>query len=178
MRHRDDFPHVVRRDIRSNIQSQLELQILIAPQPRPFVTVIDWWSWYTEAESGAWDTGDALALMEGPWTPQHTFSFNANQLRDNRELRVLDHGHPTGGVATDPVGATAALGYPFHNYGPHGIMTVFEVMIGWETGDGVHRLSTSVGWHRERVAQLDWDYINQHGLNVNFTGESIVDTPA
>lgn len=173
---RDWLPRVTRRDIRFNVTARFELKLLVAPQSRPFVTVIDWWSWYTIAESGAWDAGDAISLLEGPLNPQHSMNAGVSTLRDNRDFRALDMGHPTGGVGTDPVGATAALTAPFHSYAPGGIMTTFEVFIGAQPGAGVLRLSTSIGWHSERLDVRAWDSVNQHSLNTQFNAEPIEET--
>ena len=134
------------------------------------MTVIDWWTWWTIAESGAWDAGDAISLLEGPLNVQRSLNAGVSTIRDNSDFKALDRGHPTGGTATDPVGATASLGYPFHSYAPHGIMTTFEVFIGAEPGTGVLRVSTSVGWHREELSTPDWMAVEKGQLNANFTG--------
>ena len=172
---RDFLPRVTRRDWRMNVTARFELKQLIAPPVRPFVTVIDWWSWVTIAESGAWDAGDMISLVEGPLNAQNSLNANVNTLRDNSDFKALDYGHPTGGTATDPVGATAAVGYPFHSYAPHGIMTAFEVYLGAEPGTGVLRVSSSVGWHREKLSTPDWMDVQKGHLNTNFTGGTTIE---
>jgi hypothetical protein len=84
MRH-EEFSHSVRMDFVVNLQARAAIRVLLPAPPRDQLTVVDWWTWYTEAESGTVDEGDSIALLEGPLNAQRTFETNVNSFRDTRE---------------------------------------------------------------------------------------------
>lgn len=171
MRH-EEFSRSVRYDFRINLSARSILRPLIPEALPNQITVIDWWTWYTEAESGAWDTGDTIALVNGPLNPQRSTNVSAVTIRDNEDFRALVLGHPSGGIATDPVGVTAAVGHPFMAF-PRGLMTAQEVFVMVEVGTGVLRCSVTAGYHIAHVTRAEWIWACGSALNTERKGDLI-----
>jgi hypothetical protein len=161
MRH-EEFSHSVRIDFVVNLQARTAIRVLLPAPPRDQLTVIDWWTWYTEAQSGTVDEGDSIALMEGPLNVQRSFEVDANSFRDNRDFHVLILGQGTGSLTTEVI---LGGGFPFMAF-PRGLMTAQELFFGVELGDtGTKRFSTSLGFHAAHVTRNEWLWAKQATLN-------------
>ncbi len=159
-----------RLDFRTNIAQTVNIQKFIQEPPPGFALKINWWGTFTVSESGDWDVGDELHLVEG--IPDNFSSDGrgngANNARDQNTYKVLHIVHPTGGTATLEVSGDADAGGRFANglypY-PGGIWSVEDIWVGARVDTGVKRMSFSIGFEHVKLTAEQYQWAKRTGWN-------------
>lgn len=140
----------------------------VIPEPRRgYVTVVDWWTRLTHANSGNVDAADHLMLVEGPGIEgddgELMYGLGYASYTNEPDLRILDMGHPTGSANTT-ISDTATLNHDQRVY-PHGIWTAHEVWLMAAVSGGVRSIFSAVGYRQLEVTDNVWRYLRHTGLN-------------